>query len=79
MRKSFALMLMTLFVVTGCVTGGTVIRKVSFDKNCPEEQVEIVSSHKSMGQGSYKVEACGQNYIYEHAGTVVYEKGNGPL
>jgi hypothetical protein len=30
------------------------------------------------GTGSYKIDACGEPYDYEHSGTVVFEKGQGP-
>ena len=69
-------------LLSGCATTGVtekdVIAKVAFDKSCPESDVKIVDKMTGEGRGSYKVQACGQDYRYEHAGTVVYEEGTGP-
>lgn len=70
-------------VLSGCATTmgvseKDVISKVAFDKDCPESDVKIVDKVTGEGRGSYKVQACGQDYRYEHAGTVVYEEGKGP-
>jgi predicted small secreted protein len=69
-------------LLSGCATTGVtekdVITKVAFDKDCPESDVKVVDKTTGEGRGSYKVQACGQDYRYEHAGTVVYEEGQGP-
>lgn len=73
-----------VIVLNGCASmiGGVgesdVIKQVSFDKDCPKEQVKILKKITDMGSGSYKVQACGKTYDYRHAGTVVFEKGKGP-
>lgn len=78
MKLRYAIALALL--LAGClgVSDAEVVEKVSFDKNCPEKQVQITSKITGAGRGSYKVAACGQSYDYEHAGTVIYEKGKGP-
>jgi hypothetical protein len=88
--RAVRLLFFSVFILplSGCIADGfvmpgvsvsDVIEKVSFDKDCPKEQVTILKKITAPGTGSYKVEACGQQYDYEHTGTVVFEKGKGPL
>ena len=73
---------MLSLLLTSCATGPSlddVKGQVAFDKNCPENKVRIVKKRVKPGHGTYKIKACGKKYIYKHTGTVVYEKGKGPM
>ncbi|WP_395092842.1 hypothetical protein ACF3NR_02205 [Vaginella massiliensis] len=50
-----------------------VIKTVAIEKGCPKEQVKIVERIKRMGNATYRVEACGKQYVYKQVGSVIME------
>ena len=79
MKKFILLGLLSISLVScGLVAGNTVgdrdlKKQVSIEKDCPFENIEITDKHTDRGTGTYKVNACGETYIYKLTGTVFQE------
>ncbi len=72
------------FIMIGCVTmpemysDDALIRKVSFDTNCPETQIKIIKKREDAGSGDYVLDACGKEVKYQRTGTVYFQEGKKP-
>ncbi len=83
-----ALLGLFLVAAVGCGSMGftvdksKLIKTASFDNNCPEDKIQIVSEDDAgmSGTGNYGLNVCGAAKKYKRAGTMYYdaEKG-GPL
>jgi len=71
-----------LFIILGCiaftscgVSSKAVKKTVSIEKNCPRENIKILEKEKGYGRATYKLDACGNIYIYKVIGTTISESG----
>lgn len=85
MKKNIICVLCLSIFIISCATPGSMysdeslIRKVSFDTNCPETQIKITKKMEDAGQGDYVLDACGKEVKYKRTGTVYYPEGKQPF
>lgn len=73
--KNLLLFLFGSFMIISCGVSSKAIKKtVAIEKDCPRENIEILEKEKSMGRGTYKVDACGEIYIYKVLGNTISEE-----
>lgn len=74
MKKVFVIL--GCVVLTSCGASSSAVKKtVAIEKDCPKDQVEILEKEKGLGRATYKIEACGETYIYKVIGTTISEGG----
>jgi hypothetical protein len=69
----------TMFILAGCAGNKELIKIVSFDTNCPADQITVLERSDSFGSGLYKVNACGKELKYKRTGTVYHAADKSPI
>lgn len=49
------------------------IKQVSIEKNCSKDQIKVLDSHKTLGNATYSLMACGKKLCYSQVGSVLME------
>lgn len=74
MKKVIILVCTATFI--SCTVSKKSVRKtVAIEKNCELENVKIIEREKGMGRATYKLDACGETYIYKVIGSTISEGG----
>ena len=50
-----------------------VVKTVAVEKGCPKEEIKITERIKRLGNATYRVDACGKQYVYKQVGSVIME------
>lgn len=79
-------LLLTLFISTflfSCGSGArtvfgttekTLIKTVSIEQNCPQEDIKVLDSTKGLHGATYALDVCGKRMVYKQVGSVFMEQ-----
>ncbi|MGP2571391.1 hypothetical protein ACT4R9_00055 [Ornithobacterium rhinotracheale] len=51
----------------------SLLKTVSVEKGCPLESVKIIDKVQTAGNATYRVNACGKEFVYKQVGSVFLE------
>lgn len=80
MKKLF--LITTAFLLLSCgsvtrtmfgTTEKTLVKTVSIEQNCPQENIQITDKKKGIHGATYALEVCGKRMIYKQVGTIFME------
>lgn len=80
MRKIFFLSIILLFVSCGSMnrtlfgtTEKNLIKTVSIEQDCEQENIKIVDSNKGLHGATYALDVCGKRMVYKQIGSIFME------
>ena len=80
LRKLFLLSAVLLLTSCGSVsrtmfgtTEKTLIKTVSIEQNCEQENIKIIDSNKGLHGATYALDVCGKRMVYKQVGSVFME------
>ncbi len=77
-------LLISSTALSGCLTtfaasDERLVETASFDNDCPEDRIEIVSKNEQGGGGQYVLNVCGTEIKYKRTGSVYHRADQSPV